>query len=260
MRKYVVKVVLGLLLVLLACGLPIPVSHAAPERATVTFAFDSQSSELLVAINSSVGVGGGDIKIDIPADIGVTADQPGGFMTGATHLTLGTTHRWFQIYATGETQGSLLVNLALPADSPRTVTLLEVNLLDGADNIVPVGTLLPLSVEVSAGPTPGQFAVLSPNGGEALQGRTTYAVTWTVLEKVSRVDLFYSWDGGIKWRQIARRRENTGTYNWRVPNQDIDRCLVKLDGYDVAGEKITDTSDAPFSVERSPHGGVIGCE
>ena len=271
MGKHIATVGLCLMLGLLLFGWSVPIGSAAPEKATVTFTFDSQSSQLSVTIDSPVGVSGGDIKLDIPIDIDIGIYQSSGFMTGAMYWPeAGTTHRWFQMFASGEKQGSLSVSITLPDEATPTVTLLEVNLLDAADNVIPIETPLPWDLEVAAGagpgtepglgPTPGGFAVLSPNGGEILEGRTTFPITWTVLEGEAWVDLFYSWDGGIKWRQIARRRDNTGTYHWRVPNQDIESCLIKLDACDAAGERITDTSDAPFTVQRSEHGAVIGCE
>jgi hypothetical protein len=269
MKKKITTACLGAILCILLIIPSTPVS-SAPDGATVQFTFDPASNQLFVTINSRVGVGGGDIKLDIPSDVNISTHQASGFMDGAMYLSLDTIHRWFQISANGQTQGSLTVAIIPPADTSSYVTLAEVNLLDAAENIIPIETSLPLTVNAGytspgSGPGPGPivepgvFAVLSPNGGEVLEALRPFTINWTVLDKVTRIDLSVSVDGGKHWREIARKQANTGSYKWRVPNMNLNNCIIRLDAYNADGEKLTDTSDTPFSVQRRPGGG-FGCE
>ena len=105
----------------------------------------------------------------------------------------------------------------------------------------------------------GDFAVLSPNGGEVLDGLRYYTITWTALDNVTRIDLSVSVDGGKRWREIVRKQANTGSYNWMAPNMNINNCLIRIDAYYASGKKMTDTSDASFTVKRRP-GGWFGCQ
>jgi hypothetical protein len=251
-----VSLCFALCLILLISGTPV---GSTPDGATVEFTFNSSINELSVIINSPVGIGGGDIKLDVPADINIDTDQVAGFMDGAMYLSLDTIHRWFQISANGQTQGSLTVTISPSTNMSSSVTLVEVNLLDSAENIIPIETHLPWSLNLGQGPTSGSFTVLSPNGGEVLDALRYYPITWTVLDNVKKIDLAVSIDGGKNWREIAQEQANTGNFKWRAPNMNVNNCLIRLDAYDSAGNKMTDTSDAPFSVKRRA-GGWFSCQ
>lgn len=107
-------------------------------------------------------------------------------------------------------------------------------------------------IEVGRIITPKGLALLSPNGGEVLEGRRPFTIQWAAPPDIVRVDLFVSVDGGKRWREIARRQPNTGSFKWTTPNMDLNKCLIRIDGYDAAKRRLTDTSDAPFSVRRRP--------
>jgi hypothetical protein len=98
--------------------------------------------------------------------------------------------------------------------------------------------------------TPPSVRVTSPNGGEVWRVGETRKITWTATDNVgvTRIDIFYSTDGGRTWRTIATGLSNTGSYNWRIPNTPSTNCLVRIDAYDTSGNRGSDTSDKPFTI------------
>jgi hypothetical protein len=98
--------------------------------------------------------------------------------------------------------------------------------------------------------TPPSISVTSPNGGEVWRVGETCRITWTATDNVgvSRIDVFYSTDGGRTWRTIAARLSNTGSYDWRIPNTPSTNCLVRIDAYDTSENRGSDISDKPFTI------------
>jgi hypothetical protein len=91
--------------------------------------------------------------------------------------------------------------------------------------------------------------VLSPNGGENLTAENDYTIAWKTLEgaEIDYVMIEYSCDNGCGWRKIDVW-ENTGSYRWKTPPVDSDRCLVRIS--DLHNPKIADTSDSVFTIFR----------
>jgi hypothetical protein len=100
--------------------------------------------------------------------------------------------------------------------------------------------------------TPPTVRVISPNGGEAWKVGETRSIKWTASDNVgvTRIDIFYSTDGGKSWKTIATGLSNTGSYNWVVPNTPSTNCLVRVDAYDAAGNKGSDASDKSFTIRK----------
>jgi|GEM_PF-3770809 len=100
--------------------------------------------------------------------------------------------------------------------------------------------------------TPPRVTVISPNGGEVWRVGSTQTIRWSASDdiQVTRIDIFYSTDGGRSWRSIARDLTNTGSYSWRVPNTPSTNCLVRIVAYDAAGNAGYDISDRPFTIRR----------
>jgi len=98
--------------------------------------------------------------------------------------------------------------------------------------------------------TPPSVMVISPNGGEVWKADELQRITWRATDDVgvTRVDIYYSTDGGRSWSPVALSISNTGSYDWRVPSTPSTNCLVRIDAYDEAGNKGSDTSDAPFTI------------
>jgi len=95
----------------------------------------------------------------------------------------------------------------------------------------------------------------SPNGGETLTPGDIPTITWTTYETkkdVARVILKYTKNGGKRWKKMETLAENTGTYDWTVPDvpNTKSKCLVKVVLKDAKGNTVgSDTSDGYFTIE-----------
>jgi len=87
----------------------------------------------------------------------------------------------------------------------------------------------------------------SPNGGESLTGGTTHNITWDVQGNIEAVHIQYSIDNGANWITIEPFAENTGIYQWTVPETPSENCLVRIGASD-ADAGPTDVSDGVFSI------------
>lgn len=89
--------------------------------------------------------------------------------------------------------------------------------------------------------------VLSPNGGENLAAENDYTITWKTLEgaEIDHVLIEYSCDNALSWKEIDVS-ENTGSYQWKTPAVDSDRCLLRIS--DLHNPTIADTSDSVFTI------------
>ena len=82
----------------------------------------------------------------------------------------------------------------------------------------------------------GRLNITYPTVGVDLVTLQTYNVTWTTQGTVSipRVNLSYSIDGGINWRDMAgvpnqvTNIANTNTYAWNVPNPLTTNTVIKV--------------------------------
>ncbi len=113
------------------------------------------------------------------------------------------------------------------------------------------------SIESSGQPS---ITVVSPNGRESLTVGSHYDIAWTTVGDIGSVQLEYSIDGGSHWLEILLC-ENTGNYNWQVPDEPSEECLLRIRAGD-SDEGVSDVSDAFFSIVResgmmvtSPNGG-----
>jgi hypothetical protein len=114
--------------------------------------------------------------------------------------------------------------------------------------------------------------VTSPNGGEALIGCTTHAITWTKTTCIGNWNLEYSTNNGTSWTSIATNVTNSGvntqTYNWFVPNNITTvQGLIRISST-TSPATYTDVSNAVFSITPNnnitvvaPNGGEVyaGC-
>lgn len=98
-------------------------------------------------------------------------------------------------------------------------------------------------------PAQATIAVQAPNGGESLYMGYNYDITWNTYGTVENVKLEFSPDGGDNWTTIAETVENTGTFEWTVPGQLSQSCLVRVG--DTGGSPV-DISDAVFSIIDPP--------
>jgi hypothetical protein len=86
----------------------------------------------------------------------------------------------------------------------------------------------------------------APNGGELWSYNTTYAIQWSTNGQVDGIRIEFSTNNGTSWTLITPGAPNTGSYNWAVPNNLSDNCLVRVS--DSADGSPFDVSDAVFRI------------
>lgn len=238
---------LSLALGLVVVALSTAVTHAAPAAATVSFSFDGQRSQVLVAVDSPLAISGADIKLDIPTGIDIGAHKLAGFVTGAAYMNMDTVHRWFQMAANGEKSGSLVVNVTVPENATYTITLLEVNLLDMSGEPVPIDTpLLPAYVEVGQEEITAVIpeVVLSPSVGTA---GTEISVSGTgFIPNETGIQVTY--DGIVVASDIIADEQGTWTATFVIPDSAEGDHVVDAWG---GSTSATDIPDIIFTVEAT---------
>jgi uncharacterized protein GlcG (DUF336 family) len=98
---------------------------------------------------------------------------------------------------------------------------------------------------------PAVVTLIKPNGGESIPSGSQYTIQWKAPSIAVRFKLLYSTNSGKRW-EIIERRVRGLSYVWRVPKtkNDLSQCLVKIVGFDSAGNKIgKDISDATFTIK-----------
>ncbi|HOT96379.1 MAG TPA: FlgD immunoglobulin-like domain containing protein [bacterium] len=95
-------------------------------------------------------------------------------------------------------------------------------------------------------PLPGGITVSEPNGGEQWEVGSTHAITWTVENFDSPVNILLSIDNGANWSTLANNIAALGVYEWTVPNTLSTQCLIKV-AEATTGTPV-DLSDKVFSI------------
>ncbi len=97
----------------------------------------------------------------------------------------------------------------------------------------------------------------SLNGGQELTAGSSQTIQWTtysVTRDAARAKLFYTLDGGRKWKKIQGFSENTGRFTWTVPatEETHTECKVRVVLETDRGAKIgSDESDSFFRIRPS---------
>ena len=89
------------------------------------------------------------------------------------------------------------------------------------------------------------ITVLTPNGGEQIEGGSNYDITWSSTD-VEFVDIEYSINNGASWNSIVDSVQSTGIYLWETPNIQTIQGRVKISDHSL--QSIYDVSDQPFSI------------
>jgi len=126
----------------------------------------------------------------------------------------------------------------------------------GVDSVIANGIADTLTNSGTAGDAVAPVAqVLSPNGGESLDGGGTTTVTWSASDNVGvdSVDVDYSLNGaGGPWRAIAHGVPAApGSANWTPPDTSTDQALVRVTAFDHALNQGSDMSDHAFTIGAS---------
>lgn len=100
-------------------------------------------------------------------------------------------------------------------------------------------------------PSSPAIRVITPNGGEQLVIGSIYEITWFGTDSRAEVKIEYSINGGQTWTEIVGSTENDGDYDWLVPDEPAETCLVRISEID--GQPV-DVSDAVFSIVQPQTG------
>lgn len=98
-------------------------------------------------------------------------------------------------------------------------------------------------------PTAAAVFVTSPNGGERFLVDSICEITWNTIGEIRSVKIDYSTTNGESWRTIVESTDNTGIYEWQIPDEPSGVCLVRVGAF---GGEIWDISDAVFAIVPSP--------
>jgi len=104
-------------------------------------------------------------------------------------------------------------------------------------------------------PTITSATLISPNGVE-LWGGATREITWEETEindlnfGSTPISLAYSINGG-NWIDFANNEANDGSYTWALPSVNSEAVKVKITATDLAGNKLSDESDAVFEIDTT---------
>ena len=94
---------------------------------------------------------------------------------------------------------------------------------------------------------PPVLTLIDPNGGETLLTGRRYMITWQSQGYIDEVKIEYSSNNGSNWTKIATDPNNTGSYNWLVPEVTSDQCLVRISANSY-GWIVSDESDSAFKI------------
>ena len=102
---------------------------------------------------------------------------------------------------------------------------------------------------------PPAIMVGQPNGGETLQGGSTYNVFWASQgTQVQNIRLSYSLNGGSTYAIITSSgNPSSGFYAWSVPDVSSTSALLKAEGLTYGNAVlVSDVSDHPFTIVGTP--------
>jgi hypothetical protein len=96
-------------------------------------------------------------------------------------------------------------------------------------------------------------SLLSPVGGELVASGGVCRVEWNTsssTKNIQRVNINYSYDGGVTWKSIISTKERAGGFDWLVPAPTRNSsCLVRLRAFNAIGAKVLEKQSNPFTVE-----------
>jgi hypothetical protein len=99
-------------------------------------------------------------------------------------------------------------------------------------------------------------AVVTPNGGESLQGLRTHEITWNARPSATSYTLYYSVDGGSTWIYISSVGAIT-SYTWMVPSISTSAGRVRISAANGATYLGLDVSNGDFSITPGITPGVV---
>jgi len=93
-----------------------------------------------------------------------------------------------------------------------------------------------------------EYEVISPNGGELIEGGENYEITWLDNQFFPWFTIEFSCDSGETWEIINDMVSTTNSgYNWQAPNISSEKCLIRLGNYPCR----YDVSDSTFTIMQT---------
>jgi len=94
------------------------------------------------------------------------------------------------------------------------------------------------------------ITVTHPNGGESYAPSDTLDIEWIASDNacVETIDIYYSENGGADYTLLATGEEDDSLYEWVIPQELGDSCIVKVVAWDPSLLTAEDESDGPFYV------------
>jgi hypothetical protein len=125
--------------------------------------------------------------------------------------------------------------------------------ISDADNGAPVQHSAQFIIGSGEG---GTLTVTAPNGGETLKQGSTYGIKWTSVDVSTKIRIRFSANNGTDWDIIGEGINNTGSWNWTVPNNvSTSYGLIRINAINVSGEPF-DVSDGTFSINSTGNASV----
>ncbi|MBN1301358.1 MAG: hypothetical protein JW995_09085 [Melioribacteraceae bacterium] len=87
-----------------------------------------------------------------------------------------------------------------------------------------------------------------PNGGELWEASTSKLIQWA-SNGIDSVRIEYSSNNGISWTTIAERVENTGSFDWTVPNVNSTQAKIRV--RDSKDNEPSDESNGTFTIRQA---------
>jgi lysophospholipase L1-like esterase len=94
-------------------------------------------------------------------------------------------------------------------------------------------------------PVDQRLILKQPNGGEFWQAFKTVEINWESTVQAAHL-LEYSVDNGESWKEIVTIEEIVRTYNWQIPDQTSDQCLIRI-----TADTLSDASNTVFTISQS---------
>lgn len=151
------------------------------------------------------------------------------------------------IYLASPAVGETLYEWLVPA-TPSNECLVRVRAKDGENNWGTDVSDQVFSIVDAEAPT---VAVLEPNGGEIWFHDEIHQVRWVAQDNIGidSINVELSWDGGATYPLvICHITGNDSVFDWTIPAIVSDSCLVRITGYDNAGNTGNDFSDSLFTL------------
>jgi uncharacterized repeat protein (TIGR02543 family) len=97
---------------------------------------------------------------------------------------------------------------------------------------------------------PPMVRVIAPNGGEVLFAGNVFRIKWEASDNIG-VSKIHIWlfQGNTQVMVIASDLQNTGYYDWTIPNMTGTNYKIRIAAVDAAGNSAYDDSDGTFEIK-----------